>query len=163
MCGQIMQGVSSAFDAFTAFTGNQARASMAKANARATLQSGYANELSFRDEARAKIATQTNALGSRGVAISSGTPLQLLAESARNQEIDALQIRRNAQYKADQYKAEASAYSRAAWTSAAGAILHGASGELSKLGSLGGDMPVTGYSDYNVNGFSGKLPTFGDG
>src|SRR5262249_54229704 len=68
------------------YTGLQSEANAADANAAEVLPTGYQNELNFRDQARRAIADQTVKLAAQGGDISTGTPLLLLAESARNAE-----------------------------------------------------------------------------
>jgi|SRR6185437_1760441 len=138
MCNQQLLGpISTIFQATTAFMSGQAQASIAKANERAALQAGYAQELTFRDQARTKMGAQVNELGGRGVSISTGTPLALLRESAQNQEMDALAIRKDAQQKANNFLAQAHGAQVGAWTSAAGTILGNAKSDLADLGKIG--------------------------
>jgi len=125
--------------AYGAFSSSQAQASAMKANARADLEQGYQNELDYRDQARTKLASQIAALSDRGVDISSGTPLDLMRASARNQEVDALRVRADGLNKYNAQRAQASNTLKTGMFTAGGQLLMGAaqSAKLAGLGNLG--------------------------
>lgn len=126
--------------AFSAYTGNMMNARQADANADQVRDAGFANELSFRDQARHDIADQQAKMANSGVSLASGSPLLVLAESTRNKALDALAIRDNALRNAQTYRNQASAYRFAAPLSAAGELLSGAAQAASggAMGGLGG-------------------------
>lgn len=113
-------------------------------NARAAILQGGVAETAQRKDAMAQIATQINELGSRGVTLTSDTPLLLLGQSAYNAELDALQIRADASNKALDFRIKSAQASHEAntaitggWVSAAGELLDSAA-KLAELGKLGG-------------------------
>lgn len=113
----------------------QGQAASAKANANAALAAGYSQEEQYRLDARQKMATQFATLSTRGINLSTGSPLQLMAESAKNAELDALTIRANAGNTAAGYRAQARAALIAGPISAAGQFL--TSGvKLAELGKI---------------------------
>lgn len=122
--------------AYGAYSSAQSQASAMKANANADLQQGFQNELDYRDQARTKLASQIAALSDRGVDISSGTPLDLMRASARNQEIDALRIRADGVNKFNSQRAQASNTLRNGMFTAGGQLLMGAA-QTAKLAGLG--------------------------
>lgn len=113
----------------------QAQASVEKQDARNALAAGYANENQARDDARRQMATQLAALSARGVSLSSGTPLALQADSARNAELNDLNIRANAQNTAAGYRYKASQTLAAVPLTVAGQLLGGGT-KLAELGKL---------------------------
>lgn len=115
----------------------QGQVSTDRYNAQVTRQEGYSNELLQRDQDRRQMAKQVAVLSTRGAAIDTGSPLALQAESARNAELDALQIRTNALNKGASYDYQASAAQQAMPFTVAGQLLGGAS-KLQSLGQLGG-------------------------
>jgi hypothetical protein len=125
--------------AYGSFATSQAQASAIKANAAADRQQAYQNELDYRDQARTKLASQIAALSDRGVDISSGTPLALMRQSARNQEIDALRIRADGINKYNAQRYQASNVLRSGMFTAGGQLLMGAasSAKLAGLSSIG--------------------------
>jgi len=126
-----------AMKAYGAYTGHRMSAEGAIANAQQVEQVGYENELAFRDQARRDIAEQTAKLATSGTSISTGSPLLLLAESAKNKELDALAIRRNALMEGRAYRYQAAVHRFTAPISAAGELLSAAT-QAAMLGSLGG-------------------------
>jgi hypothetical protein len=124
------------FSAYGSFSASQSQASALKANAAADLQTGYQNELAARDSARTKLASQLASLSGRGVDVSTGTPLELLRASARNQEIDALNTRADGINKYNSQRAQASGVLKSGYLTAGGQLLMGAA-STAKLGGLG--------------------------
>ncbi len=129
--------------AYGTFQASQDQASALKANAQADLQQGYQNELDARDKARRDLAGQLNSLSGRGVDISTGTPLDLLRASARNQEVDALRLRADGINKYNSQRAQASAVLKQGWLTAGGQLLMGAAStaKLAGLGNVGASKP----------------------
>ena len=146
--------------AASAYQMNKNQEAIANYNADTERDTGYQNELAFRDEARRNIAAQTARLSASGVALDSGTPLLLLSDSAKNSELDAITIRRNAAAKSGAYRFQASVYNRAAPLSAAAALFSSASsaalasgfGTPSGPGS-GGGLSELGNVGANTGGF----------
>lgn len=128
---------SAGMGALNAYSSNKMNESIANANADQVRDTGFVNEMAFRDQARRDIASQAARLSTSGVALDTGSPLLLLAESARNKELDALSIRRNAKSQENAYRMQASAYNRAAPLSAAAQLLSGLS-SFANAGGLGG-------------------------
>jgi len=127
----------------------QGEAAVDKANAKAALYEGYSKEAAQRREGRAAIASQLATLSTRGVSLQAGSPLDLLAGSARNNELNALTIRTNAKNEAAAYRAKASAALQNGWFGAAGALLGGAT-KLAQLGAMGKGTADPGLSTVNV-------------
>lgn len=158
MCDPVSAGIALALGAgamkgYGAYTGHRMEAEGAIANAQMAEQTGYENELVFRDQARREIAEQTARLAANGVSISSGTPLLLLAESARNKELDALTIRRNALNQGRAYRYQAAQHRFAAPLSAAGELLS-AGAQAAGMASLGGGGGAAGGGGGQVGDFS---------
>lgn len=84
--------------------GKAAEAS-ANYNAHSTLVESQSREKAQRDQAARQLGTMRAAIGKSG-ATSEGTPLLVLAESAANAEIDALNTRYTGQRQADIYRAQ---------------------------------------------------------
>jgi hypothetical protein len=137
----LLAGGSGVMKAYGAYTGHRMEAEGAISNAQQVEEVGYRNELTFRDQARREIAEQTARLAANGGSIGSGTPLLLLAESAKNKELDALAIRRNALMEGRAYRYSASVHRFAAPLSAAGELLS-AGASVAALGALGGGAPA---------------------
>lgn len=132
---EVLTAAGTAVSAGTSYAAQQAEAKVAAANAANVRDAGYANELAFRDKARRAIASQTVALGNRGLSLSSGTPLDLLRESAKNAELDAQQIRANAGNAASAYAMQGASARLLAPLSAGTRLLSGGV-KLSELGAL---------------------------
>lgn len=124
---------STALGAYGAFASSQGQASALKMDATNEQNKGYQDESDFRAKAKVDLADQLAALSTRGTSISSGTPLALLQQSARNQELDALQLRAAGINKANALRYQASNVLRSGWISAGAQVLAG----TSKLGELG--------------------------
>lgn len=137
---QQLQFAASAFSGIAAYTKDKQAQDIATANANLVRDVGLMNEQMFRDQARREIAEQTARMASSSIDISSGSPLLLLAESAKNAELDALAIRRNAQARSDAYRIEADAYGQSAPLSLAGGFLNTyvTSSRLVDLATIGG-------------------------
>lgn len=101
-------------------------------NAASVTAAGYANEDLQRNDARQKMAQQVAALSNRGLSVSSGTPLALQADSARNAELNALQVRANAANTAAGYSLKASSEQQALPFTIAGQMLNQAT-DIAKL------------------------------
>lgn len=125
-------GVASAAGTYIQMKGQEAAAKQDAAN---TTAAGYAAESDYRAKAAADMATQLATLSDRGAAISTGSPLELIRESARNSEINALRIRANALNTAAGYTTQAKGYATAAPISAAGQLL-GTASKLAELGAI---------------------------
>ena len=121
----------------------QGQAQADKANARAALYEGYSQEAQARREGRSALANQVASLSTRGVSLQNGSPLDLLAETARSNELNQLQIRANAQNQSDVYRAQASAALKQGWYGAAGSLLSQGS-KMMQLGNFGGGSPMGG-------------------
>jgi hypothetical protein len=108
---------------FGTMMGAQSQASALKSQAGAVQEQGYENESDYRNKARVDLADQLAALSTRGTSVSTGTPLALLQQSARNQELDALRLRADGINKANSLRYQASAVLRAAPYTAATQVL----------------------------------------
>lgn len=135
--------------AYGTFQASQAQASALKANAEADRNQGYQNELDARDSARSRLADQMASLSDRGVDLSTGTPLDLLRASARNQEIDALRLRADGINKYNAQRFQASNTLTSGYLTAGGQLLMGAA-QASKLGGLGGATPTKVTSGFGA-------------
>lgn len=141
MCDPItgLVAAGTVMSAYGGFAASQAQASAMKRQAQNDLETGYQNELDMRDQARTRLSEQIAALSGRGVDISTGTPLELLRQSARNQEIDALRTRADGVNKYNSGRAGASATLKTGMFTAGGQLLMGAAstGKLAGLGNVG--------------------------
>lgn len=126
--GSLMSAVGS-------IAGGQGQAAIDEQNARNARSAGDQQELTFRDQARSDMATQLAALSTRGIDISTGSPLDLIAKSARNSTLDALAIRSGANRQADVYTMQASAARTSGYMSAASSLLS-APVKLAELGRI---------------------------
>jgi hypothetical protein len=114
---------------------------LAYRNAQQSELSADYNEALKRNESERDIAKQTVALAGQGNRIDTGTPLLLLAQSARNAELDALAIRTEGVARGQSYKAQGdqalaegkNAYSSSFFT-AAGQLLGFANSPLGQKG-----------------------------
>lgn len=110
----LFSGVSGAASQYQAGKDN---ASIAKANAKVmdysaneAIDTGNSNAAQSRQQARKALASQTAALASNGVDISSGTSLNLLGDTAAAGEMDALTTVHNSLKEAYGYKQQALNY-----------------------------------------------------
>lgn len=163
MCDPVSAGIALALGAGTmkaygAFTGHRMEAEGAIANAQMAEQTGYENELIFRDQARREIAEQTARLAANGGSIGTGSPLLLLAESAKNSELDALAIRRNALMQGRAYRYQAAVHRYAAPLSAAGELLS-AGVQAASIAALRPPSPSGGEKLGMVGDFSSTTAT----
>lgn len=135
-----LQFSAAAVSGIGAYTKDKQAQDIATANANMARDVGFMNELQFRDQARRDIAELIARQAEGNVAIDTGSPLLVLAESVKNKELDALTIRRNALAQSNAYQLEADAHGQAAPLSAAGAFLNSymSSGRLVDLGAIGG-------------------------
>jgi hypothetical protein len=132
---QALIGGSALVGALGAYNQAEGQAAVDEQNARNARATGYANEMQSRDESRRAMASQLAALSARGLNLSSGTPLALMAESARDAELNALTVRANAGNTAAGYRFQARATRAQEPLTIAGQLLGGAS-KLAALGQI---------------------------
>lgn len=136
---QVAQGVS-------AYNTGKAQEKLSQAEARSALEVGAIEEGRIRDEGKAFLGQQRVAQAASGVDISTGSPADVAAESARNIELDALTRRYQARVQSwgktiegRQANAKGSAALTQGIIGATSTLLtSGASGDF---GSLGGKKP----------------------
>jgi len=104
----------------------QAASMAGRYNAETSMMEGAARESAIRDQAGRSMAATRAAIGKSGVT-TAGTPLMVLAESAANAEIDALNARYTAGRAATLSTMRGQADRRAAFTQAGTSLLAGAS------------------------------------
>lgn len=120
----------------------------AKANASAATESAAISEAQQRQQDLRTIASGKAIIGASGVT-ASGSPLDVLAESARQAEINALNIRRSGQLQANADLIAGANAKRASRIAAAGTILTTGYGVGKQVADLGASSRVP------------KLPTSG--
>lgn len=104
---------------------NKANAAISEVQAKqAKLNAAY-NEGRSREESARLMGEQAARFGASGVAME-GTPLLVMADQARQSELEALAIRDQGLQASEGYKAEASGYRRAATNSLMGGVLNAA-------------------------------------
>lgn len=128
--------------AYSTISQSQSQASAIKTNAQADLSKSYEDELDQRAKDRTALSSQLNALSGRGIDISTGTPLDLLRASARNQEVDALRIRAQGINSYNAQRAQASGVLKNGLLTAGGQLLMGGA-QTAKLAGLGNVGPAT--------------------
>lgn len=108
-------------------------AAQAEANAKLVDEQAKQEELRVRTIGRQSLGGMRAAFGASGVTME-GSPLEVMAQSAANNEQDALNVRRSGELKAQMYKDDAAMSRRAAgnaittgYLGAAGALASGAS------------------------------------
>lgn len=145
--GNIMQGEAQAGSA-------KFNARVAQQNAVIAQQQGAAAEAAQQRDAARQIGTMIANYGSSGVQLDSGSPLDVLADSARMAELDRLTIQYNTRLKAAGYQVEAQLQQNQA-TSARTSALFNAAGS-----AMGG---YSTYSNYKgtPSGGSSRIPIFG--
>jgi hypothetical protein len=97
-------------------------AAVANANAQQAIISANADEQKQRDQVRRILGAQQAGYGGAGVAVDSGSALDVAADTAAQGEVDALTIRYNGRLRANAAQSQAAAYQ----ASIPGAILTGA-------------------------------------
>lgn len=113
-------------------------AKIASMNAQAATQQGEAAaEAQQRDSAR-KIGASLAAFGASGVQTDTGSPADVLAQSARDATLDNLSIKYNAKMRALGYQAQSGLDSASASNSSSAGILSGTAALLSGAGSAAG-------------------------
>lgn len=102
--GLILAGLGTAMTAGAARAQGKAAESAANFNAESTMLEAQSREAAQRAESQRRLGTIRANIGKSG-ATSEGTPLMVLAESAANAEIDALNTQFTAQRQAAVYRA----------------------------------------------------------
>jgi hypothetical protein len=105
--------------------GKAAQAS-ANYNAQSALVESQSRETAQRAQAARQLGAMRAQIGKSG-ATSEGTPLMVLAESAANAEIDALNTRQTGQRQADLYRAQGTNARRQGYLTAGASLLTSAS------------------------------------
>lgn len=140
--GAIQQGNAAAASENSAAQAARYNAEMDRQRAVMALQQGNAQEEASRRESRAKMGNLRAGLAENGIGLDSGTGADLVQESSLNSELDALNIRYNAQinargyneqaklndYSAEAARGRAKTARTAGFLGAAGSILTGAGG-----------------------------------
>lgn len=103
--GTALANIGGVLGAVGAASQGKAAQSSANYNAQSALIESQSRETAQRTQAARQLGTMRAAIGKSG-ATSEGTPLMVLAESAANAEIDALNTRQSGQRQADLYRAQ---------------------------------------------------------
>jgi hypothetical protein len=103
--GTALSAAGGALGAMGSIAQGKAAQSSANYNAQSALIESQSRESAQRAQAARQLGTMRAAIGKSG-ATSEGTPLLVLAESAANAEIDALNTRFTGQRQADLYRAQ---------------------------------------------------------
>lgn len=145
MCAPAIAAVaavaSAAISAYSAYSSGQSQKKASEYNAEMqrraaddALQTGANEAAEHRDKVRQIMSSQVAATGAAGLNTASGTPLQILTETAGVGELDALRIVNNAQRRAYGMNAQAEldvfqgkAAGRAGFMNAGASLLSGAS------------------------------------
>lgn len=108
-----LTAASGAYAAYAQRTAARAEEAAANQNAKVAenaaadaLQRGAAEEGRHRDRVRRLIGTQRAGIGASGIELESGSPLELVSDTAALGELDALTIRSNAAREAYGYRAQ---------------------------------------------------------
>jgi hypothetical protein len=112
--------------AMGAIQSGNAQAKMAEHNANATLQQAKANEDLQRRRSEAALARGRVAVSASGIEMS-GSPLDVMAQSAADAELDALTVRYGGNVRADQLRMQGRAAQSQGYMSAASNLLMGLS------------------------------------
>jgi hypothetical protein len=118
--------IGTAFSAVGAIQQGQAAASTADYNARVATQNAAYEERIQREKAQRLMAQQSSGYLKAGVAMS-GTPLDVLADTAAQAELDALAIRYGGATQAAGYRAQGAAAKTAGYIGTGTTLLTGAS------------------------------------
>jgi hypothetical protein len=124
--GQTLATVGTGLGVLGAVRAGQAASMAGQYNAQSALEEGAARESLIRQRADATLGATRAAIGKSGVT-TAGTPLMVLAESAANAEIDALNARYTAGRQATLSTMRGQEGRRAAYLSAGTSLLTGAS------------------------------------
>lgn len=129
--------IAAAMSATAQVQSSQATASNLKYNAKMAEKNAQTQETLIRNRSRKAIATQTVALGGQNTRVSEGSALDLLSESAKNAELDAMAVRYSGESQANSLRAQASG-TLTGGLMGAGAEIMGGLGKLFSLGAGGG-------------------------
>lgn len=137
MCTAPLLGAATGLSLIGGFIQGQSQVEQDRANAINARNAGYSQEAIQRDSDKYRMADQLAALSNRGESLSSGTPLALAADSARNAELNALSIRAKGNNEGAMYDFKASQEQQAMPFTLAGQFLNSTS-KIASLGSIGG-------------------------
>lgn len=128
--GQISQGISTRASA-------NANAALADSEATAVRRDGVANISAARDEQRRLAGEAVAAMGGTGLAMGTGSLLDVLRDSAMEAELDLLQLRTNSEARARARELEAENYRQSGRMAMTQAMLGAASSVVSGVQSGG--------------------------
>ena len=140
---------------------NKRNAELATRQAQDASERGFEREQELRRKAAAMKAAQRAALASQGTAITSGSPLLILQDTAYQSELDAATIRYNAQLEKYGYLAQAQNYYADAAQNSAAAANARIMGRYNAIGSLltGAASVADKWSVYRKNYPKPKIST----
>jgi hypothetical protein len=125
--GTVASGIGfagTALSALGAIQSGNAQARAAEYNAAAIQQQAASNEASIRRNATRVRQAQEAAVGASGIELS-GSPLEVIADSAANAELDALTVRYGGDVRASQERARGAQARQAGYMGAASSLLMG--------------------------------------
>jgi len=123
--GNALMAGSALTEGYGKYKSNKANSEMSKVQAKqAKMNSAYDSRRAGEESARL-MGEQAARFGASGVSME-GTPLLVMADQARQSELDALAIRNQGKQAAMAYKAEAQGYKRAATNSLMGGVIKAA-------------------------------------
>ena len=120
-----LMGGSSLLQGFGQYQSNKANADISKVQSKqAELNAAY-NERRQREQSAQLMGEQAARYGASGVSME-GSPLMVMADQARQSELEALAIRNEGKMASEAYKSEESQYKKAATMSLMGGVLNSA-------------------------------------
>lgn len=148
--GAVLSGIGTAVSAVGTFAGASAQASAAKAaaqqadynaqvaanNAADARERGAAAQQDDQLRTRARLGQQLNILSERNIDVTTGSPLEMLGDTAMMGKLDELTTRNNAEREARAYETQSINYSMTADQSRASASSYMTAGALGAFGDL---------------------------
>jgi hypothetical protein len=134
--GAVQQGRAASAAATADANAADQNAKIATRQAEIAAQNGAQEERETRRRGLAVAGAQRAAYSANGLDISSGSPLDVLTDTGRQSELDALQVRRNAANEVWGYQAQSTNYSNQANASRATAKNARRAGNMAAVGQL---------------------------
>lgn len=153
--GQMQQASAAASAAEYNAAVQRENANRAERQSRQVLEAGMREEQKQRAQASALLGKQTAAMAANGVDVTFGSPLDLLVDTSKQGEADALTIRTNAYRNYDDVRAQATAYRNQASLYDMEASNSRTAGMLNAFGTVIGGVG-SAYKSYKQNSI-GKI------
>lgn len=142
LAGTAMSAIGQLKQAGAQSAAGEYNAKIAEQQAGLARQQSVEEERKFRIQSQKQLGSMRAGYGASGVTLE-GSPLDVLAESAKTAEFDALTIRQGGKVKEQQYMAEARLQRKAGQSAFSGALI-GAAGSLLAQGAKSGVMAGSG-------------------